>query len=1280
MCYVWHISCPLQLAIILIALLTHPLSLAAEPSPDFDGNGVVDIPDFLLFVDAFGSQEGQEKYEAKFDLNGDGKIADEDFQIFISSFGKDMNEPPPSDAVVRAATNASSMAMYWVDNRQNRIQCAYLNGQNIRNLVTGLGSPSGIALDLLSNKMYWTDRGRDKIQRADLNGENIEDLVTGLANPMNLALDLSSNKMYWTDNGTKKIQRADLNGENIQDVVTGLSSPSGIALDISGNKLYWTDRGRDKIQRADLNGENIEDLITDLNGPAGIALDVSGGKMYWVDNGTDKIQRADLNGENIEDLVTGLGIPWGITLDLSSNKMYWTDNGTKKIQRADLNGQDIEDVLTIELGTPVGIALGSSNSKLLNRVPVFTSRPPVTRSIDENIPSEQPIGDPIYATDADGDPLTYSLSGTDADSFVIDMDTGQIQTEEGITYDYEAKKSYSVTVKANDGQSETASIAVKITLNDVKEPPSSPPSNFMVIPSEQSLTVHYADVPDEPGKPPVRGYYAEIRKGEDGTWGNRRTIYGRTNTSVYYRELKVPRYYDPYLTNGQLYQVRVCTWNADGASDWSEPVSGTPVDEPQKVQSQLAQFQGEGDMASAEIDLSSFTGEGGKVLVTRAALPVNISQEEVKGIFVEIIEIEASNAPAVPPHKGFTISDSTSLFDIDLKALVNKQNVDIGSALREPVEICLPVPEDIFDPVMIYYDGTWEMLEEQRVDGSVICAFTNEFSLFGVGEIFIPPPPPPPTTEIILSGFAKSMYWIDSGTKKIQRANIDGSNIQDLVTELDVAGGLAIAGDKMYWPSYTGFGFSAQGKIQRANLDGSNVEDLITMGLKAPLFITIAGDKMYWIDSEVKKIRRADLDGRNTEDVIAIGQGALRFLVGDLTVVEGKIYWWERPESTSKLKRADLDGSNREELLTVMTDFAFDLAITENKVYWTTTPGKVWRADFDGSNSEIVLELAGAKGLALDSEAGKMYITNGISNKIQRANLDGSNIEDLVTGLDVLEGIALHDQPVAAPKAAMYWTDDKKRKIQRANLELGVGETTRTATNLVTGLVKPVSIALDIEGGKMYWVESKGQTDKIQRASLNGLNIEDLITTGLTDPKGIALDISGNKMYWMDLGTDKIQRADLDGSNVEDLITTGLDKPVGIALDISGNKMYWTDFGTDKIQRADLDGSDAEDLITTGLTDPKGIALDIAGGKMYWTDLGTDKIQRADLDGSNVEDLITTGLTNPGDITLDIAGGKMYWTNIGADKIQRADLNGSNVEDMVTITADGRLSDIALNF
>ena len=40
------------------------------------------------------------------------------------------------------------------------------------------------------------------------------------------------------------------------------------------------------------------------------------------------------------------------------------------------------------------------------------------------------------------------------------------------------------------------------------------------------------------------------------------------------------------------------------------------------------------------------------------------------------------------------------------------------------------------------------------------------------------------------------------------------------------------------------------------------------------------------------------------------------------------------------------------------------------------------------------------------------------------------------------------------------------------------------------------------------------------------------------------------ELYWIDTGTDKIQRANLDGSNIEDIVTTGLQTPTGIALGI----------------------------------------------------------------------------------------------------------------------------------
>ena len=102
-----------------------------------------------------------------------------------------------------------------------------------------------------------------------------------------------------------------------------------------------------------------------------------------------------------------------------------------------------------------------------NTAPVFTAGTTTTRSVAENTVSNTNIGAPISATDADNDPLTYSLGGTNATSFRLDTSTGQLQTRTAL--DYETKTSYSVTISVSDGYGGSDSIAVRINVTDVQE-------------------------------------------------------------------------------------------------------------------------------------------------------------------------------------------------------------------------------------------------------------------------------------------------------------------------------------------------------------------------------------------------------------------------------------------------------------------------------------------------------------------------------------------------------------------------------------------------------------------------------------------------------------------------------------------------------------------------------------------------------------------------------------------------------------------------------------------
>lgn len=129
---------------------------------------------------------------------------------------------------------------------------------------------------------------------------------------------------------------------------------------------------------------------------------------------------------------------------------------------------------------------------------------------------------------------------------------------------------------------------------------------------------------------------------------------------------------------------------------------------------------------------------------------------------------------------------------------------------------------------------------------------------------------------------------------------------------------------------------------------------------------------------------------------------------------------------------------------------------------------------------------------------------------------------------------------------------------------------------------------------KIYWSDgAHWNFSKIRRANLDGSNVENLVTGILATPRGLALDLSGGKLYWVERAFGKIQRANLDGSGVEDLVT-GLNFPLALSLELVGRKMYWTESIPDiylngAIRRANLDGSSVETLIS-GLGAPAGIA------------------------------------------------------------------------------------------
>ena len=197
-----------------------------------------------------------------------------------------------------------------------------------------------------------------------------------------------------------------------------------------------------------------------------------------------------------------------------------------------------------------------------NSAPTFAN-PTEARSVAENSAASTNVGAVVTATDADNDPLTYTLEGTDAASFSIVSTSGQIQTESGVTYDHEAKSTYAVTVKADDMRGGSDTVAVTITVTDVAEPPDLPdaPTVSATSGSTTSLDVSWT-APDNTG-PAITDY--DVRYSVDGTltW----TDAGHTGTALSATLAG--------LAAGTTYLVRVRATNDEGTGAWSPAGTGT---------------------------------------------------------------------------------------------------------------------------------------------------------------------------------------------------------------------------------------------------------------------------------------------------------------------------------------------------------------------------------------------------------------------------------------------------------------------------------------------------------------------------------------------------------------------------------------------------------------------------------------------------------------------------------------------------------------------------------
>ena len=293
----------------------------------------------------------------------------------------------------------------------------------------------------------------------------------------------------YEENGTAALGTFTLSGGTMDSTaVWSLEGVDAGDFSINGGVLAFTSAPNFEMP-ADADGDNIYQVTVkaaaggemDMAAVSVMVTDANDAPMFAHATGTRSIAENTDSGMDIGNPVTATdedGDTLTYTLGGTDAASFDIDSATGQLMtKAALDYETKMSYMVMVTATdPEGatdtrdITVNVTDVAVENSAPVFTDGATATRSVAENSAAGMNIGNPVMATDSDGDKLLYTLAGTDAASFDLDGATGQLMTKAAL--DYETKASYSVMVTATDGSGESndsTSIGVTINVSNMDE-------------------------------------------------------------------------------------------------------------------------------------------------------------------------------------------------------------------------------------------------------------------------------------------------------------------------------------------------------------------------------------------------------------------------------------------------------------------------------------------------------------------------------------------------------------------------------------------------------------------------------------------------------------------------------------------------------------------------------------------------------------------------------------------------------------------------------------------
>jgi len=228
--------------------------------------------------------------------------------IYGANFNK-INEPINIiNTKVDSCAFDSQGNIYWASRYTHGIFKSDAEGNNIRQIVSGLTIPIGLAIDEKRGRIYWADWLQEPVQSgniayASLEGHDKKNIVTeGLRSGGHILIDPINDKLYISDIFGGQILRTDMEGKNIEHIANS-DQAEQLVIDYKNNNLIWADVGKDTISSVNLTDFTQKDIIIfdDIfANPSAVGIDKKRDKILFIIK--DKLQSVDLDGENLEIL------------------------------------------------------------------------------------------------------------------------------------------------------------------------------------------------------------------------------------------------------------------------------------------------------------------------------------------------------------------------------------------------------------------------------------------------------------------------------------------------------------------------------------------------------------------------------------------------------------------------------------------------------------------------------------------------------------------------------------------------------------------------------------------------------------------------------------------------------------------------------------------------------------------------------------------------------------------------------------------------------------------